>query len=136
MAEVIHRYLGKDGKIPEPTAEQKERQGSDVRLSAAKAREREAIAALREAELARKRGELVETAVVTREAQDVCIIIRSRLLLLPTQLARKCVGKSQHEMRMIIDAAIRETLTALSDFELYVTSIRRKKRSAARAQDA
>ena len=99
MAEVIHRYLGKDGKTPEPTAEQKERQGSDARLSAAKAREREAIAALREAELARKRGELVETAVVTREAQDVCIVIRSRLLLLPTQLARKCVGKSQHEMK-------------------------------------
>ena len=136
MAEVIHRYLGNDGKIPKLTAEQKERQGSDARLQAAKAREREAIAALREAELARKRGELVETAVVAREAQDVSIIIRSRLLLLPTQLARKCVGKSQHEMRMIIDAAIRETLTALSDFELYVTSIRRKKRSAARAQDA
>jgi hypothetical protein len=128
MAEVIHRYLGKDGKIPKPTAEQKERQGSQARLDAAKAREREAIAALREAELARKRGELVETAVVAREAQDVCIIIRSRLLLLPTQLARKCVGKSQHEIRMILDAAIRETLTALSDFELYVG---RKKRSEA-----
>ena len=94
MAEVIHRYLGKDGKLPKPTAEQKEREVSDARLQAAKAREREAIAALREAELARKRGELVETAAVTREAQDVCIVIRSRLLLLPTLLARKCVGKS------------------------------------------
>jgi hypothetical protein len=58
MPEVIHRYIGKDGKIPKPTVEQKERQGSDARLAAAKAREREAIAALREAELARKRGEL------------------------------------------------------------------------------
>ena len=73
--------------------------------------------------------------MVTREAQDVNIIIRSRLLLLPTQLARQCVGKSQHEMRMIIDAGIREALTALSDFQLYVTSIRRKKRSNAHAQD-
>ena len=126
MAEVIHRYLGKDGKIPEPTAGQKEREASNARLDAAKAREREAIAALREAELARKRGELVETAVVTREAQDVCIVIRSRLLLLPTQLARKCVGKSQHEMRLIIDAAIREALTALSEFEVYVGHRRRK----------
>ena len=88
MAEVIHRYLGKDGKIPEPTAEQKERQGSDARLQAAKAREREAIAALREAELDLKRGKLVETAAVTREAQDVNIVIRSRLLLCrPSSLA-------------------------------------------------
>jgi phage terminase Nu1 subunit (DNA packaging protein) len=127
MAEVYHRYLGKNGKIPEPTAEQKKREASDARLSAAKAREREAIAALREAELARKRGELVETAIVTREAQDVCIVIRSRLLLLPTQLARKCVGKSQHETRMIIDSGIREALTELSN----LTSIRHRKRKAA-----
>ena len=63
-------------------------------------------------------AKLVETAVVTREAQDVCIVIRSRLLLLPTQLARKCEGKSQHEIRTILDAGIREALTALSDFEL------------------
>ena len=129
MAEVIHRYLGKNGKIPEPSAEQKEREASDARLQAAKAREREAIAALREAELARKRGELVETSVVTREAQDVCIVIRSRLLLLPTQLARKCFGKSQHEMRLIIDAGIREALTALSDLAPYV-STRRQRRVA------
>ena len=53
--------------------------------------------------------------MVTREAQRRLFMIRSRLLLLPTQLARKRVGKSQHEMRMIIDAAIREMLTALSD---------------------
>jgi hypothetical protein len=131
MAEVIHRYIGKNGAPPKPTPGQREREASDARLQAAKAREREAIAALREAELARKRGELVETAAVTREAQDVVIVIRSRLLLLPTQLARKCVGQSQHEMRMIIDAGIREALTALSDFQLYVTSIRRKRRKAA-----
>ena len=130
MAEI--RYIGKNGappKPPEPTAEQKEREASDARLQAAKAREREAIAALREAELARKRGELVETAVVTREAQDVCIVIRSRLLLLPTHLARKCFGKSQHEMRLIIDTAIREALTALSDLAPYV-STRRQRRVA------
>jgi hypothetical protein len=77
--------------------------------------------------MARKRGELVETAAVAREAQDVNIVIRSRLLLLPTQLARKCVGKSEHEMRMIIDAGIREALTALSDFKMYIASIRKRK---------
>jgi hypothetical protein len=47
--------------------------------------------------------------------------------LLPTQLARKCVGKSEHEMRMIIDAGIREALTALSDFKMYIASIRKRK---------
>jgi hypothetical protein len=81
MAEVFHRYLGKNGKIPKLTAEQKEREASDARLQAAKAREREAIAALREAELDLKRGKLVETAEVAREAQDVNIVIRSRLHL-------------------------------------------------------
>ena len=64
----------------------------------------------------------MEVAVFTREAQDVCIVIRSRLLLLPTQLARKCVGKSQHEMRMIIDGAIREALSELASFETYVSA--------------
>ena len=67
MAEI--RYIGKNGappKSPKPTAEQKEREASDARLQAAKAREREAIATLRETELARKRGELVEQKAVVR----------------------------------------------------------------------
>ena len=45
-------------------------------------------------------------------------------------------------MRIIIDAGIREALTALSDFKMYVASIRKKrsevkeeKRLGARAQD-
>lgn len=132
MAEVFHRYLGKDGKIPEPTAEQKEREVSDARLQAAKAREREAIATLRETELARRREELMETAVFTREAQDVAVVIRSRMLLLPRQEARKCVGKTEHEIRMILDFAIREALTELGRFETYTANTRHRKRKAAK----
>jgi hypothetical protein len=113
MAEVIHRYIGKNNGARRTL----EREVSDTRLQEAKAREREAIAALREAEVALRRGKLVETAIVTREAQDITIIIRSRMLLLPTLLARKCVGKSQHEMRMIIDSGIREALTELSNLK-------------------
>ena len=69
MAQVFHRYLGKNGKIPKPpkpTAAQKERQGSDARLQAAKARKEEALAAIRETELARKHGELFSYKVHIR----------------------------------------------------------------------
>ena len=68
MAEI--RYIGKNGQPPKPrkpTAEQKEREASDARLAAAKAREREAIAAIREMKSA-KRGELYPNKVYQRLA--------------------------------------------------------------------
>jgi type IV secretory pathway VirB10-like protein len=110
MAEI--RYIGKNGGPPKPrkpTAEQKEREASDARLASAKAREREAIATLRETELARKRGELVEQKAVVRYVAYAYTCIKERLRALPSAATRK------HATKMAIDAKIREALNELAD---------------------
>jgi hypothetical protein len=117
MAEVIHRYLGKNGKTPKPTAEQKEREASDARLQAAKAREREANAALRETELARKRGDLVEQKAVVRYVAYAYTCIKERLRALPGAATNKLniPNAEKHAVKMAIDAKIREALNELAD---------------------
>lgn len=127
MAQVFHRYLGKNGKIPKPpkpTAEQKERQGSDARLQAAKARKEEALAAIRETELARKRGELYPSKVYHRLAAYVFTCFKERYRGAPTVLLRLFLrtlrGKldhlddaDKHAVKMAIDALMREWLNEL-----------------------
>ena len=69
MAQVFHRYLGKDGKIPKPpkrTPRQEERDALNAKLTAAKVRERESIAKIREIELARKSGASIPVKVHQR----------------------------------------------------------------------
>jgi hypothetical protein len=50
MADVYHHYLGRDGKLPKPSATQLDRETSRAELVAAQARERIAKAILAEAE--------------------------------------------------------------------------------------
>ena len=121
MAEVIHRYLRKGEPLPQPTKEQLEREESNARFAAARARKEEALATLREAESKRRQGELIEKATAIRQASFLFVAFRQRMLLLPTQLARKCVGKGEHEIRMIIDGQIRACLTELSELPDRVT---------------
>jgi hypothetical protein len=126
MAEVIHRYLGKNGAPPKPrklTAEQKERESADARLAAAKAREREAIATLRETELARKRGELYPKKVYERLIAFACVCFKEHYRGAPTTMLRlferTLRGKvhlddaDKHALRMAIDAQMREWLAEL-----------------------
>jgi hypothetical protein len=120
MAEVIHRYVGKNGPLPKPrqlTAEQKDRQASDARLQAAKAREREAVAALRETELARKRGDLVEQKAVVRYVSYAYTCLKERLRALPSAATRKLdiPNAEKHTAKMVIDAKVREALNELAD---------------------
>jgi hypothetical protein len=51
MADVYHHYLGRDGKLPKPSAAQLDRETSRAELVAAQARERIAKAILAEAEV-------------------------------------------------------------------------------------
>ena len=115
MAQVFHKYIGKNAEIPKPpklTAEQKE-----PRLQAAKAREREAIATLRETELARKRGELVEQKAVVRYVAYAYTCIKERLRALPGAATNKLniPAADKHAAKMVIDAKIREALNELAD---------------------
>ena len=125
MAEI--RYFGKDGGPPKPrklTAEQKEREASDARLAAAKAREREAIATLRETELARKRGELYPNKVYHRLAAYAFTCFKEHYRGAPTAMLqlflRTLRGKldhldeaDKHAVKMAIDALMREWLAEL-----------------------
>jgi hypothetical protein len=125
MAEI--RYIGKNGQPPKPrkpTAEQKEREGSDARLAAAKAKEREAIAALREMEYKRKRGELYPNMVYHRLAAYAFTCFKEHYRGAPTQLLqlflRVLRGKldhldeaDKHAVKMAIDAWMREVLNEL-----------------------
>ena len=118
MAEI--RYIGKNGRPPKPrtpTAEEKEREGFDARLAEAKAREREAIATLRETELARKRGELVEQKAVVRYVAYAYTCIKERLRALPSAATRRLdiSNDDKHAAKMAIDAKIREALNELAD---------------------
>jgi hypothetical protein len=90
---------------------------TDARLAAAKAREREAIATLRETELARKRGELVEQKAVVRYMAFAFTCIKERLRALPSAATRKLdiPNADKHAAKMVIDAKIREALNELAD---------------------
>jgi hypothetical protein len=121
MADVYHHYLGRDGKLPKPSAAQLDRETSRAELVAAQARERIAKAILAEAEVMRKRRELISRDTAVKQSSFIMVSIRQRLLSLAGSLPRKLSGKSQHEMKMIIDASIRECLTELSELPQRIT---------------
>jgi hypothetical protein len=116
MAEVIHRYVRRGEPIPEPTKAQREREESDARFAEARARKETALATLREAELLRKRGELIARKSVIQQFTYVTIALRQRLLAMPAQLCRKLEGKSAHEIKLIVDGAVRLALEELANW--------------------
>ena len=125
------RYIGKDGKAPKPskpTPKQEERDAAKAKLIVARARKEEALAIKRENEAREHRGELIARPEALRQASFIFVSIKQKLLGLPTLLARKCAGKTQHEMRMIIDAEIRGCLTELSDPDVVLRGPRKRSR--------
>ena len=121
MAEVYHKYVRAGETVPPPTKEQIARGESNAKFAAARARKETALAELREAEAKKRNGELIERRKVIHQAAFLFVATRQRLLALPTSLPRKLVGKTEHEMRMILDGAIRECLTELSTLPDRVT---------------
>ena len=124
MAIAEIRYVGKNGGPPKPrTTEQKERDAAEARLQAAKAREREAIAKLREMELARKSKELFPCKVFERINAYAYVCWKEHFRGVPTTLVRlyerALRGKhafddaDKHALRMAIDALMRQWLAEL-----------------------
>lgn len=68
------------------------------------------LASLKVAEMA---GELISAADVTRRWERIASEVRTALLQLAPRLAPMLVGKSQHDIRTMIDREVRETLTRL-----------------------
>jgi hypothetical protein len=121
MADVFHRYIGKDGKIPKPTTEEKGKQSADRQFAEARAKQTAAKAQLVEMEARKRSGELIERSEAIRQVSFLCVALRQRLLGLAGVLPRKLVGKSQHEMKMIVDSAVRECLTEMSELPNVIT---------------
>jgi phage terminase Nu1 subunit (DNA packaging protein) len=121
MTDVFHHYVGKDGKRPKPSAEQKDQQGARAELVRAQTRERVAKATLAEMEARKRTGELIDRATAMRQASFLFVTIRQRLLALPAQLARRLEVPDKHQARMIIDSAIREALTELAELPDVIT---------------
>jgi phage terminase Nu1 subunit (DNA packaging protein) len=121
MATVFHRYVGRDGKIPKPSTEEKNKQSADRQFAEARARQTEAKAQLAEMEARRRSGELIERSEAIRQASFLCVSLQRRMLALAGTLPRKLVGKGTHEMKTIIDGAIRECLTELSELPNVIT---------------
>jgi hypothetical protein len=96
MAEVFHRYIGKDGKVPRVSPAERKQQARRTELAAELTRER--VAATRanrlrsEMLLARQRGELIEKALVQRQATWLLIAFRQRMLSIPQIYTRQLLG--------------------------------------------
>ena len=91
-----------------------------LRLQAAKAREREAIATLRETELARKREELIDKKMVGFLVEDTIVKLRQGLMRAPAQaitdLRRFHFPHEQlHAIRMSLDKTFRAELGMAED---------------------
>ena len=129
MAQVFHRYLGKDGKIPKPpkpTPKQEERDALNAKLITARVRERESIAKIREMELARKRGALIPLQIHQRIVSWAFRVFNEHCRGGPTLLVRLVErtlrGKvalddvDKHALRMAFtDVVVQQWLTELGD---------------------
>jgi hypothetical protein len=109
MSEI--RYFGKNNDRPDPDA---------ARFQAAKAREREAIATLRETELARKREELIDKKTVEFLVADTIVKLRQGLMRAPAQaitdLRRfNLPHEVLHAIKMSLDKTFRDELGKAED---------------------
>lgn len=117
------RAQGKsDAQIAAEAASRAERQAARgvgkgvVSFSEAQRRKEQALAELRELELATKRGELVATADVQREWTGVLAAVRDSMLALPMRLSGRLAAMTdQRVIERFLRDAIRAELTKLSD---------------------
>jgi hypothetical protein len=123
MATVLHKYVPADKKPPKPpTPEEQElkrlkaaKLQSDREFVEEKRKQTEVARILAEAELLRKRGELISRATAVRHVGTLFTAVKQRLLNLAPLLSRKLEGKNAHQRKVEIDAAIREVLLELSE---------------------
>ena len=90
MAEVFHRYIGKDGKLPKVSPADRKKQARQNELAAELTDERAQAVRVnrmrREMLLAKARGELIAKELVERQAAYLLIAMRQRILSLPADL--------------------------------------------------
>jgi phage terminase Nu1 subunit (DNA packaging protein) len=97
-------------------AKQKPASASDVTFAEARRRKELALAELRELELRKKAGTLVEVEGVRREAFRVARVTRDHLLAVPDRIAGLLATETdQHACHQIVLKEITQALESLSD---------------------
>ena len=102
-----HERSGRSGRRPGPPP-------SPTSLHGARTRKEIALATLRELEVQKRQGELVEAAATRREWQDIQRLVRARVLAIPSRVRSQLPHLTAHDVE-VIDAEVREALTALAD---------------------
>jgi hypothetical protein len=120
MAEVFHRYIGKDGKAPKVSPAERKKQARQNELAAELTDERaQAVRVNRmrgEMLLAKARGELVTKELVERQAAYLLVALRQRILSLPQTYARRLLNISdQKEMAAKLKEMALSVLNEIKD---------------------
>jgi hypothetical protein len=96
MAEVLHRYIGKDGKLPKVSPAEREEQARRSKLAAELNDERTRGARVKRLQgemlLAKARGDRKE--LVEKQAAYLLVALRQRILSLPQTYSRRLLNIS------------------------------------------
>jgi hypothetical protein len=119
MAEVFHRYLGKDGKMPKLSAQERKEAARRNKLATELTDERTAAVRVNrmraEMLLARARNELIEKRLALLQVSYLLTVFRQRVLTEPSKLARRLVdgGFVAEECRTEVQEMIKHDLHAM-----------------------
>ena len=83
-------------------------------LTAERIKKEQALAALRQLELAERKGQLISAEDAIREWSGACVLVREHLLALPERVAANLAGKTEAEIRQVLTMEITSALRALS----------------------
>ncbi len=87
-------------------------------LTEARTRKENALAGLRELELRKRQGELLEYSQVKAEWSKLLTTFKNKMLYIPGKVARSLAGaKDDRERMVILDKEIKEALSILSNYD-------------------
>src|SRR4029077_12388848 len=108
----------KKKKLHEPVLDHKGKPFSPAQILALERAELTRLRVMRDAMiLAERREELIEMAVVQRQAAAMFAACRQKLLLIPHNLSRRLVGQEHRTIQHAITSAIHKALREMADFD-------------------
>jgi hypothetical protein len=90
-------------------------QNNRTLYQAAKARKETALAALRELDLARRRGEMIPRTAVIDTWARAFLVVRGRLLALPSKIAGEAANQDAHRVHEIVKREVYAALTEIAN---------------------
>ena len=126
MAEVIHRYVGKNAKVPKVSPEKKKRAAEVHENNSELAKERgEGLRVKRmqsQLVLAKARGELIPKATAQAQVGFLVAALRSKILAIPQSYSRRLLNISDFgKMSKLLKEMSLSILTEIENFPERVT---------------